>query len=182
MVDETPPLEIPTKASPVRSQAKAADRRRDRDRRHRRDVLLRPASHRRLPRRLGRGQDADLGGTARAGRGDGRERPHVRAAVASGASGPSLSSGVRRHTGLDGVDVRRARRRGPGHGRLLRDAARLGIQRPPGGARGDRDGRLEPARHLWLPADRARAARRQKAATTRCCARWRSSARPCWAA
>ena len=182
MANDTPPLEIPTKASPVRSR--------------RRQligggialvvivatfffVLPRIADYRDV---WGVVKTLTWEVAARAGRGLHRQRPHVRAAVAGGAAGPRLSPGVRRHAGLDRVDLRGSGRRGAGHGRLVRDAPRLGVQRPSGGAGGDDNGRLEPAHHLRLPADRAVAAddgrRRQPAAE----ARWRSSARRCWEA
>ena len=75
-----------------------------------------------------------------------------RAALAGCAPGSPFSTGVRRHAGIDCVDLRCSRRRGAGHGRVLRDAAWLGVQRPSGGAGGDDNGGLEPARDLRLPA------------------------------
>ena len=146
MANDTPPLEIPTKASPVRS------RRRQLIGGGVALVVIVATFFFVLPRIADYRDVWDVvktltwEGLLALAVGVHRERPHLRAALAGGASGSPLSTGVRRHAGLDRVDLRCSRRRGPRHGRLLRDAPRLGVQRPPGGARGDRDGRLEPAR------------------------------------
>ena len=97
------------------------------------------------------------------------ERPHVRAALAGGATGARLPPGVRRHAGFDGVDVRRSRRRRARHGRFLRDAPRLGVQRPAGSARRDASPASGTSSIIFgFPGDRARAlddgGRRQPAA------------------
>ena len=124
----------------------------------RRDVRVHPPEDRRLPRRVGSRQGAVVEGHRAPRRSDDPQPGDVRAALDGGAAGPPLPAGVRRHPGLDRLDVRRSRRRRGRDGALVRDAARLGLRQRGRRARSRADGRLEPALHAGLPDPRARAA------------------------
>ncbi len=133
-------------------------RRRARHRGHRCDVRLSPASNRRLPRRLGRRQDALLARPCAPRRGDVAQPRNLRAAVDGRTPRPPLPPGVRRDAGVHRIDVRRAGRSGRRDGAVVHHVPRLGIPARAREPRRGRHGCLEPACAARLPGARARAA------------------------
>ena len=104
-----------------------------------------------LPRRVGCREDAQLAGDRRARDRDDREPRHVRPELDVCTARPRLPPGIRRHPGVDRVDLRRPRRLRAGDGGLRAHASRLGLPTGGGDARGHADGGLEPAHHLRVP-------------------------------
>ena len=76
--------------------------------------------------------------------------------------GLSYLHASRVHARVDGALDGRSGRRSRRHGDVLRDAARVGLQRPPGRARRDRHRCLEPVHHPRLPDPRRRGRRRRR--------------------
>ena len=127
----------------------AARRRRRRDRR--RHVPVPPAEDRGLPRRLGRGAGTVVGLARRLRRCRRPESRDVRAAVARRPAQVAVLPGARAHAGLDRPLARLPGRNGGRDGRVLRDAADVGLPPPRHHPRDDAHGALEPVPQPRLP-------------------------------
>ena len=123
---------------------------------HRWRLRVRLAANRELRRGLGRRPDALVAVARRACPGDHPQPRHLRAAARRGASRAPVSTRSARHARVDRALDGRTRRCRCRHGDVVRDAARLGLQRPTGRARRRGHGCLEPVRDPRLSDHRGR--------------------------